>query len=225
MVTVATFSEAGGHLHNEDAFVVRQHPLDPDLWLCFVADGQGGQTGGGPAARLACETALDATTAYPPERLSDPATWPGILRAADEAVSSDPASGFTTLVGLCVSRSRVIGASSGDSAVMLVDGQKAVELTSGQFKNPPVGSGGAVAVPFTAPLGERWQILAMSDGVWKYVGWNRVIEAARQERGDSLIAELQRRARLPGSGGFQDDFTVVVLENVEEQGANANRPL
>ncbi len=30
--------------------------------------------------------------------------------------------------------------------------------------------------------------------------------------GGELIAALQAAARLPGSGRFQDDFTVVVLE-------------
>ena len=41
-----SFSEAGGHCSNEDAFAIKQHPLDSHLWLCFVADGQGGRAGG-----------------------------------------------------------------------------------------------------------------------------------------------------------------------------------
>ncbi|HVS40227.1 MAG TPA: hypothetical protein VMS17_32010, partial [Gemmataceae bacterium] len=48
MISVLSFSEVGGHRVNEDAFAVQQHPLDPGMWLCFVADGQGGQPGGGP---------------------------------------------------------------------------------------------------------------------------------------------------------------------------------
>lgn len=212
MVSVHTFSEAGGHPQNEDAFAVQQHPLDPDLWLCFVADGQGGRSGGGPAARLACQAALDAAVKQRPERLADPAAWSGILRLADEAVRVDPTAGFTTFVGLCVGRDRVVGASCGDSAALLVSAERVVELTSGQRKNPPVGSGGAAAVPFVAPLDAGWQLPTMSDGAWKYVGWERIVGAARRDRGAALIAELQRLARLPGSGEFPDDFTVVVLE-------------
>jgi hypothetical protein len=55
--------------------------------------------------------------------LSDPRSWSSILKRADEAVRSDPAAGFTTLVGLCISRSAVVGASSGDSAALLVLGR------------------------------------------------------------------------------------------------------
>src|SRR5207253_11431307 len=109
-------------------------------------------------------------------------------------------------------RGRVAGASSGDSAALLVSGGKAHELTAGQQKNPPVGSGAAVAVPFAATVKEPWRVLVMSDGVWKYVGWDQVGEVACRACGSGIIAELQRLARLPRSGRFQDDFTVVVLE-------------
>jgi serine/threonine protein phosphatase PrpC len=219
MVSVSTFSEVGGHRVNEDAFAVQQHPLDPGLWLCFVADGQGGQPGGGPAAQLACRIALAAAAACRPERLTHEGTWSGILQEADLAVRDDPAGGFTTLVGLGVGRHRVVGASSGDSAALLVCGERPVDLTARQRKNPPVGSGAVDAVPFAATLGLPWKLLAMSDGVWKYVGWDEVIEVARRERGAALVAALQRSARLPGSGQFQDDFTVVVLEGMAEQSA------
>jgi hypothetical protein len=52
--------------------------------------------------------------------LIDPAAWSGILRRADAAVAADADAGFTTLVGLGVYRGRVAGASSGDSAALVV---------------------------------------------------------------------------------------------------------
>jgi PPM family protein phosphatase len=104
MVNVLSFSEVGGHRVNEDAFAVQQHPFDSGLWLCFLADGQGGQPGGGPAAQLACRTALTAAVCCSPEQLSDGRTWSGILHLADDAVSKDPSAGFTTLIGLCIRR-------------------------------------------------------------------------------------------------------------------------
>src|SRR6516164_4496350 len=116
MVRIHSFSEAGGHRLNEDAFRVQAHPLAADCWLCLVADVQGVQAGGGAAARLACQAALDAALGCRPERLIDPAAWSGILRRADAAVAADSGAGFTTLVGLGVYRGRVAGASSGDSA-------------------------------------------------------------------------------------------------------------
>ena len=57
-----------------------------------------------------------------------------------------------------------------------------------------------------------WRLLAMSDGVWKYVGWDRIRDLAGRLSGEELLAELQVAARLPRSGQFPDDFTVVLIE-------------
>jgi serine/threonine protein phosphatase PrpC len=212
MMDVFSFSEVGGHRLNEDAFCVQPHPRAADCWLCFVADGQGGRSGGGPAAQLACRVALHAASACRPEALVEPSAWPDLLRRADLAIATDPIAGYTTLIGLCAFGGRIAGGSSGDSAALLVHKRKAVELTAGQHKNPPVGSGAAVTVPFAARVEGPWSVLAMSDGVWKYVGWERVIEVASRERGQGMLEALQQLARLPGSGQFPDDFTVVLLE-------------
>src|SRR5262245_36356149 len=140
MIRVLTFTEVGGHRVNEDAVEVRPHPADAGCWLCCLADGQGGQPGGGPAARLACRTALDLALAHDPERLTDPDAWPSLLRQADQAVEADRDAGFTTLIGLAITRGQLTGASCGDSAVLAVSAGKAVEVTSRQWKDPPVGS-------------------------------------------------------------------------------------
>lgn len=216
MVGVHSFSEMGGNRLNEDAFCVQSHPLAPDCWLCFLADGQGGRAGGGETARLACEVALASALAHQPPKLTDPQTWSGIMRQADKAVANHPVAGFTTLVCLCVYQGRVVGSSSGNSAALLVSPTQPNELTAGQKKNPPVGSCAAVAVPFGTSVEEPWRVLIMSDGVWKYVGWERVIEVAGRAPRSSVIPELQQLARLPGSGRFQDDFTVVMLESPAE---------
>jgi len=212
MVGVHSCSEAGGHRLNEDAFRVQAHPLAPDSWLCFVADGQGGHAGGGRAAQLACQAAVGVARRCRPEALIDPSVWSNILRQADVAVAADSQAGLTTLVGLAVHRDHVAGVSSGDSATLLVCDGKPTELTAAQHKNPPVGSGAAVPAPFVAAATEPWRLLVMSDGVWKYVGWDHIVEIASRAHGQAVISELQQLARLPGSGRFQDDFTVVVLE-------------
>jgi hypothetical protein len=71
---------------------------------------------------------------------------------------------------------------------------------------------GAVPVPFVAQLPSSWVVLAISDGVWKYVGHDGVREALRHSRGQALLDPLLNRARLPRSDGLQDDFTAVILE-------------
>jgi hypothetical protein len=213
MVSVISFSEVGGHAANEDAFAVERHPADADCWLCFLADGQGGQAGGARAAQLVCRTALEAAQRTPRWKLAAPSTWATLLRAADEAVAADQEAGFTTLVGFCVTESSLAGASCGDSAVLVaVAGERPREVTAGQHKNPPVGSGAAPFTSFGAALSGPRTWLARTDGDWKSAGWDRSAPALSVERGQRLIERIQGFARLGGSGRFADDFTLVLFE-------------
>lgn len=212
IVEVTTFTEAGGHPLNEDAFLVQEHTAAQGCWLCFLADGQGGRAGGGTAARLACRVGLDIAAVARPERLLDKRYWASLLSVADFNVADDTIAGFTTLVGFAVGNGRLVGASSGDSAVLLVTGGEARELNAGQRKNPPVGSGGAKFVSFEARLTVPWKVLAVSDGVWKYAGWHKVIGAAKTMSREALVNALEHAARLPGSEKLPDDFTVVVFD-------------
>jgi hypothetical protein len=209
MINVFTFSEPGGHANNEDAFEVR--PV-ADGFLCAVADGQGGRAGGAAAAQLACKMSLGEASNYPLAELLQPATWPAIMRVADAAVCGDPAAGFTTLAAFFVGAGRVSGASSGDSAAVLINANKASEvLTARQHKNPPVGSGVADFVAFDASLVTPWTVLAMTDGVWKYAGLSRLIQIASEKSASEAIAAIREHASLNRSGRLQDDFTLVVL--------------
>jgi hypothetical protein len=213
LIRTHSYSEAGGHPVNEDVFLVQPHPADAELWLCALADGMGGQAGGGRAARLACQIALDLAARLAPRVVTNPAAWPTLLGQADQAVARDAEAGYTTLIGFAVSATAISGASSGDSAVLALSPPgRAQRLTAHQIKNPPTGSGGAVFVPFAARLESPWMALAMTDGVWKYVGWERIVQLAAASSGEALLAALQQAARLPGSGLFQDDFTAVLFE-------------
>jgi serine/threonine protein phosphatase PrpC len=218
MVTVTTFTEAGGHPVNEDAFLTLTHPTDHTCQLCFLADGQGGRSGGAEASKLACSVSASAASRLSPAKLSRPSSWQGILEEADQAVAKDPQAGFTTLIGFCIHAGYLTGASNGDSAVLVITGGKAVEITMSQAKNPPIGSGDARVVPFSMQMVEPWKVVAMSDGVWKYVGWERVVRTATEESGEQLVEALCRAARMLGSGGFQDDFTIVSFDSLPDDG-------
>lgn len=214
MCRVLTFTEPGGHTRSEDAFEVQRHPEDENIWLCALADGQGGRAGGARAAQLACRTVIEAAGEHPPEALTALSSWMGFLQRADEVVTADSEAGFTTLIGLCVVGDRVIGASCGDSAVLASSARGgAQELTRHQAKNPPIGTGDSVVTPFADSLSRPWLLLAMSDGVWKYAGWERIRNMASQFRGKALLDALQEAARLPRTGALQDDFTVVLLQD------------
>jgi PPM family protein phosphatase len=70
--------------------------------------------------------------------------------------------------------------------------------------------------PFGAALVAPWSVVACSDGVWKFAGWERVLEAVRVERGQQLLERLQSFVRASNSGKFHDDFTVVLFEGTAE---------
>jgi hypothetical protein len=213
MISVLSFSEAGGHPTNEDAFAIECHPDDSDGRLCFLADGQGGRAGGARAARLACRTAIEVALGQPRGKLAAPSAWVALLRRADEAVCADREAGLTTLLGLGVAGDRLVGASCGDSSVLAMSaGATFREVTASQAKNPPVGSGMASFTSFALALATPWAVVAMSDGVWKYVGWERVVAATKAECGQALLNHLQGYARLRTSRQFPDDFTVILFE-------------
>jgi serine/threonine protein phosphatase PrpC len=223
MFEALAFSEVGGHSRNEDAYLFRSHPLDENCWLCCIADGQGGRAGGERAAQVACESVIELACRTSVKELSSARSWIDVLKHADQFVAADAVAGFTTLVGYCINHSQIVGASNGDSAVLLMSGGVANIPTERQRKNPPIGSGDAIVTGFSAALGDNWRVLAMTDGVWKYVGWERVIELAQLHSVAELLSGLQELARLPGSGEFQDDFTVVALQKRARGGAYAPR--
>lgn len=214
MCQVHMYSEPGGHAENEDVIKVCRHPQQANVWLCALADGQGGRSGGARAADLACRTVIQAAVEYPYGVLTKGDTWIDILRLADLAVANDADAGLTTLVGFCLTKGILVGASNGDSAVLVLDtGQDCREITRGQHKNPPIGFGDAAVVPFTTRLAKPWTVVTMSDGVWKYVGWDRIREHAARLRGQALIESLQQAGRLTRTCAFQDDFTLGVFNN------------
>ena len=214
MYGIFTFTECGGHATNEDAFTIEPHPRDSSCYVCAVADGQGGRAGGRDASQIACLATIETALSYSPKQLARPKSWPTILRAADDAVRDSPDAGFTTLVAACITPSMVCGASSGDSAaIVLTAGNDYQQLTQNQIKNPPVGSGVAEFITFTSPLVAPWLVLLMSDGVHKYAGWNTIASVITQNDGQAIIDSLKLSARLPGSGEFQDDFTVLAVQN------------
>ena len=92
-----------------------------------------------------------------------------------------------------------------------MDAETSIELSENQRKNPPLGSGRASAVAFEAERAPASQLLILSDGVWKFTGFEAIVAAARQMRGLDLVFEL-RGAQLDGNNGkLPDDFSIIVV--------------
>ncbi len=213
MIATFTHTEPGGHPENEDRLAVIPLPGESSAYLCAVADGQGGQAGAALAAAVACQSCLDRASSFRLDQLLSASVWPTILRHADEAVADAEGAGYTTLIAFCLTETMLSGGSSGDSAVLLRNaGQRPCVLTERQMKNPPVGSRGAVFVPFAARLIHPWTVLAMTDGVWKYGGWDNILAVSSEGGGEAIVHALREKAILLRTGQLQDDFSLVVFQ-------------
>lgn len=196
---------------NQDALVVERHPKDPRMLLVAVADGQGGQPGAKAAAQQACHLVVQAATECRPGSLLWAGKWKRLLCRTDKALRADADAGFTTLIAFAVLQRRLCGAASGDSALMAVTRRDVQILTKGQMKIPPVGSGRASAFAFKFRLDPPWTILAMTDGVWKFAGWDRIWDKALESCNPDSMIESLRGAAAHSVGSLQDDFTLVVI--------------
>ncbi len=205
-------SEAGHNHKNEDVVEVKTHPKDASILLCALADGQGGQFGGAAASQIAVEKCIELASTYSAKQLLDSSTWYEILSGADDAVSDEQNAGYTTLISLCVIDNKVCGASCGDSAALLINNGQHSLLTEKQRKNPPVGSAAASPVAFSAKLKAGFQILVVSDGVWKYVGWDAIIQLCSQQQGQQLISALRQLSLEQNGGKLPDDFSIALLQ-------------
>ena len=214
-ITRYTRAKDGGD--NQDCCRVLPHPRDGNCRLFAIADGQGGRCGAALASQTACETALRLAAGYSPRRLMRDRVWQRILHRADKAVARCRDAGFTTLIAGCVTPTMVCGAANGDSAVVLGWCDYAELLTAEAVKNPPVGSGRAPFAVFRAALGPPWTLLAMTDGVWKKLGWAPINRSAvcHDENGKALAEQLCRTAFRAGGLRLQDDFTLIVIQQSE----------
>ena len=210
---IFSHSEPGGHLTNEDAIGVVRFADDPVTLICALSDGQGGQAGGAVAAQTAVDSCLEKAQSYAIKELVSPYTWEAIGETVDRNVSLKPEAGYATFIGLVLIPSFVIGISNGDSAAALFLNGKFVLLTEHQHKNPPIGSGAARLAPFSARLEHQWKLLLMSDGVWKYIGWETIIGQCNAHSGEGLMLSLRDVAAKNTGGTLLDDFSVILIES------------
>jgi hypothetical protein len=219
VVIVKTHTEAGGREVNEDFVFALRHPSGGERYVCALADGQGGRANGALAARAACQTVWARAMEHPFEALLQPSTFSTLMYAADNAVCSTE--GYTTLVALAIDGASVLGASSGDSKVYFAraqEGGAAVEITewtARQQKNPPVGSGEAIFTPFSCADIEDGRILILSDGVWKYCGFEAIKAAFEMSSFIDAASVLKAATLKRGGSTLPDDFSVIVVEMTE----------
>lgn len=209
-----THTEPGGKPTNEDYLIARPHPQSPNGHILLLADGQGGQSNGAEAAKAACETAWRLASALPFDDLLHQGGWQPILEQADVAALA--AGGLTTLIAIALNNEVAAGASSGDcKACFTLPNQthELTEWTQHQHRNPPVGSGEAIFIPFLHHGITGGRLLIVSDGVWKYCGYEALRTALHSIPDPASIAAHLRAATLQNSGSeLPDDFSLIAID-------------
>ena len=179
--------------------------------LVALADGQGGQSGGAKAARIAIQAALDFLENAPD--LFDSDTLRTAISLADEAVEADGDAGFSTLIVLVCNEHKVAGASVGDSMVWHINSRSEEELTHKQRKNPPLGSGACLGTPFTVEPKRGEQILVMSDGVFRWVEPETIARTCRESSDFEVMRRLLELQKRNEHGDLPDDWSAILIRS------------
>lgn len=180
---------------SEDVVFVREH--EGGLWV-VVLDGAGGMGGGLHAAQLAA-TLLDATPPVP-----TPGALASRLSDVDAALDRDRRAGETTAVVAWVSATHIVGASAGDSSLVLLAEDAELDLTAHQHLKRRLGSGRALPVCFSASVSAPFRLLAGTDGLFHHTAEGAWVAAARMPDLDVAADRLLSLPRMK-SGGYPDD--------------------
>lgn len=180
-------------------------PLGSNALVLAIADGVGGQPGGGRAAQLAIEAVRESA---PLLKWRNSQVWQRLLRAIDAGLVQDQEAGLTTLVVLCLSPRKIIGASVGDSEAWWITKEGHYDLTEAQTKKPYLGSGVATPIPFELKLRQEGTLLLATDGLFKYADPLGITDTVRLGLTEAPEA-LQRLVASP-SGRLYDDLALVL---------------
>ena len=167
--------------------------------VAVVADGAGGTGGGARAAQTVIEVVQRQGWS------AQEGTWVEVLEQLDHSVSP----GQTTAVIVALGPAGLVGASVGDSEAWWWSGPSEHPLTRGQRRKPLLGSGEAMPVGFTLEVRGPGTLVLGSDGLWKYVRWERVPEALLHPPKEA-VRRLLESVRYP-SGELPDDVSVIVV--------------
>ena len=186
--------------------------LPENVVLTIIADGVGGRPNGGNAAARAVKLVTATVQAAPLGRLTAPRFWERTLQAVDVTLADDDQCGETTLVAVCVTPTRITGASVGDLEAWWVDDSAtAFELTEGAIRKPYLGYGAARPTAFSFAMPRTGTLLVASDGLFKYADPRAI--ASIMSRGSRITESVSalRDAVRGSSGVLHDDFAVVLL--------------
>ena len=174
----------------------------PDGFCIAVADGAGGISGGAEAADLVIQTVSSVI-----KSVTTDLGCVSTLTSIDGLIFDDARAGETTGLIVVVKPDRLYGASVGDSAAWLFNGESSQELTRGQKKKPFLGAGGVLPHAFAVEVLQGSLVVA-TDGLWKYTGIEAIEAVVRENGPENLAKKLIELVRLK-SGTLPDDVCVI----------------
>ena len=170
--------------------------------LIAIADGAGGISGGTEAAELFMHLVRASAAS-----LISAAACRQLLNRIDRELTIPAECGETTgLLAAIEANGGIFGAGVGDSLAWFFSSSQRLELTQQQKRKPLLGSGVAVARPFTKSPCEGTIVIA-TDGLWKYTSLELIENRVRNGDPVRLADELSELVRLP-SGTFPDDVAI-----------------
>lgn len=186
--------------------------------VLIVADGVGGRENGGNAASLAVKLTWEVVSRATTRELSDTHFWQQTFHYVDESVSDDSVCGETTLVAICLTPTRIVGACVGDSETWWINPSGTIQvLTEGGCK-PYLGRGMASPTTFTFPTPQAGTLLVATDGLFKYTDAEQIARTVVGGGTDlqTIAAALRDQVRS-SSGVLYDDFAVLLAASTEAE--------
>ena len=197
-------SKNGGHVrailcHYKDSLIIA------------VADGSGGQGGGGEAADKVIQGVKSALAkGIEP---GDYAAWCALLVDIDRQIEEDEEAGETTAIVLALSRRYIAGAACGDSRALLFSRTGLIDITKKQNRRPMLGSGGALPVP----INERslvGTLVVATDGLFDYTNAKALEKSVSSEDTvDERAKNIVHSLRLK-SGDLPDDVALALVDTL-----------
>ncbi len=182
-----------------------------DALVLVVADGSGGQGGGGEAADMVIEAVKKAINNN--IEPGDYAAWCSLLVDIDRHIEEHAEAGETTAIVLALSRRYIAGAACGDSRAVLFSRSGPIDITEKQNRRPMLGSGGALPVP----ISERslvGTLVVATDGLFDYSKFPELKKIiSRNEKIDERAKSLIDSIRLK-SGSLPDDVALALVDTL-----------
>lgn len=201
-----TCVQAAGTTSQDDFLVAHRDGIE----VVAVADGAGNSREAWKAARSVL-SALDSLTIDVLTK-ADQSFLVRLLCNADREISA-AAIGETTVVACILRGDEIIGASVGDSGAWIITDSGRIDLTAHQRRNPLLGSGEAVPVPFRCNWTDG-HLLVATDGLLKYTQPQAICETLRGHSFEKLSDPLLGLVRLI-SGNYQDDVAIAVVRHIK----------